>query len=94
MQAEQWMSRQQKSSATMKRIMVRCLDMQRRGVSSDQFALVITNDEALDIINGMIENGAVAIGAVAWMKEALAREEGWAISGRLNFNGYMVCVKR
>lgn len=72
----------------------RVQDMRRRGLEPELYALVITNDEALEIARSGQQANALPVGAAVWLHEVLATGEGWRLSGKINFHGFQLCVKR
>jgi len=76
------------------KLATRINDMRRRGLEPELYALVITNEEALEIIRSGQRANAFPVGALQWLAECLRDGEGWRLSGKVNFQGYLVCVKR
>lgn len=82
------------SSALLQKLTTRIADMRRRGLEPELYALVITNEEALEIIRNGQRANAFPVGALQWCSDVLREGAGWRLSGKLNFHGCQLCVKR
>ena len=69
------------------------LDLNRRGlVSAEPVAVLITNEEALQVLAE--GRRFFPVGAQEDVAKWLAAGEGWQLSGRMTFFGRHVCVLR